>query len=268
MRAWRWLVGSLCCGLAAISAQAQTTSTGAAKKPQAETVEMFAAIKSGEIEVKVFAKDSTGGNVLIKNKTNKPLTIKLPEAFAGAPVAAQFGGGGGNNNNNNNNNNNQNQGFGGGFGGGGGGGFGGGGGGQGGGGFFNVPAEKVGKLPFVAVCLEHGKNDPSPVVAYELKPIEEFTNKQEVIELMKSFGRGEIPAKMQHVVQAAAWHLENGLSWDYLAVKIGVKHIDGRKEPYFTTEQLQQAVLFTAEANRRAEEVRAKSPQSGSLSGK
>ena len=36
--------------------------------------------------------DSAGGNVLIKNKTKKPLQIKLPDAFVGLPVAAQFGG--------------------------------------------------------------------------------------------------------------------------------------------------------------------------------
>src|SRR5205085_2375253 len=57
----------------------------------AKTVELFDAIKSGDIEVRVIAKDATAGNVLIKNVTAKRLAIKLPAAFAAVPVAAQFG---------------------------------------------------------------------------------------------------------------------------------------------------------------------------------
>ena len=62
--------------------------------PAAETVEFFAAMKAGDIEVKLIMKDSTEGTVAIKNNTKKPLSIKLPEVFATVPVAAQFGGGG------------------------------------------------------------------------------------------------------------------------------------------------------------------------------
>nr|MBC8356805.1 hypothetical protein [Planctomycetota bacterium] len=82
------------------------------KSPVAETVRkvgLFEAMDKGDIEVRFIPKDATEANVLIENKTDKPLTIKFPEVFAGVPVLAQFGGGGG------------------GFGGGGGGGFGGGG---------------------------------------------------------------------------------------------------------------------------------------------
>jgi hypothetical protein len=57
--------------------------------PNAETVEMFAAIEKGDIEVKLIQKDSTECRVTIKNKTKKPLNVKLPEAFAGVPVLAQ-----------------------------------------------------------------------------------------------------------------------------------------------------------------------------------
>ena len=70
-------------------------STAIKDKAEPTVVEMFSAMKSGEIEVKLIVKDSTTGSVLIKNKSGKPLSIKLPEAFAGVPVAAQFGGMGG-----------------------------------------------------------------------------------------------------------------------------------------------------------------------------
>ena len=61
----------------------------------AETVEMFSAIDQGQLEVKLIPKDSTLCNVLIENKTDKPLTVRLPDAFAGVPVMAQMGGLGG-----------------------------------------------------------------------------------------------------------------------------------------------------------------------------
>ena len=70
--------------------------TGAAKAAEAPTeVEMFAAMKAGDIDVKLIPQDSRSGNVIVTNKTNKPLKIRLPEAFAGVPVNAQFGGMGG-----------------------------------------------------------------------------------------------------------------------------------------------------------------------------
>ena len=81
----------LCLPLLATAADA-SRRTGA--KAPAETVELFAAMKSGDIEVKVIPKDSTEAAITIKNKTGKPLTIKVPPALAAVPVQAQFGGGG------------------------------------------------------------------------------------------------------------------------------------------------------------------------------
>lgn len=259
----------LSCFLALGLVVVATVARGAESSPvaaSAETVDLFAAAEKGQIEVKLIPKDSTGGTVTIKNNTDKPLTIKLPEAFAGVPILAQglngggLGGGGGNNNNNSN----QNQGFGGGMGGGGfgggGGGFGGGGGGGfggGGGGLFNVGPEKVGKIKFAAVCLEHGKLDPNPRVPYTLKPIESFTSKGDVVEVVKMLGRGEID---QRSAQAAAWHLTDDMSWSELANKVGKKHLDGSTEAYFTANQLELAVRITREAANRASELAKKTP--------
>ncbi|MCA9228509.1 MAG: hypothetical protein KDA47_22990, partial [Planctomycetales bacterium] len=61
----------------------------------ATQVELFQAIENGDIEVTMIPKDATQSTVLIKNNTKKPLSIKLPEVFAGVPVQAQFGGMGG-----------------------------------------------------------------------------------------------------------------------------------------------------------------------------
>ncbi len=214
-------------------------------KPEATVVELFAGIESGEIEVKVIPKDSTGGNLMVKNTTDKPLTIKLPPAFAGVPVLAQLCGGG----------------CGGGLGGGGGGGgnqgFGGGGmgGGMGGmmggmgGGMFNVAPEKVTKVKFAAVCLDHGKDDPNPRVEYKLVPIDEYAKDPAVTEMIKLMLAGKID---QHSAQAATWHLQNGLSWEELAKKIGAKHLNGSVEPYFTPVHLQRALAATKFAQEQA----------------
>jgi hypothetical protein len=64
--------------------------------------------------------------------------------------------------------------------------------------------------------------------------------------------RGQID---QHSAQAAAWHLQNGLSWQELAAKIGVKHIDGRKEPYFLPQHLQRALAATQVARQIVEQA-------------
>lgn len=259
MRRRTYLMTVFClCSVLCGSAFAEKKSDA---KPAGEEVEMFSAIGSGAIEVKMIPQDSKGGNLVIKNKSDKPLTIKLPEAFAGVPVAAQFGGGGGQFGGGGGQfgGGGGNQGIGGGFGGGQQGGGGGQFGGGGGGGFFNVPAGKEGKLKFVAVCLEHGKKDPTPNVAYEIKPLESFTTNPDVIELVKMFGRGEIDARLQASVQAAVWHHANGLSWEELARKIGVKHLDGSTEPYFQSAQLEQALRMSKEAERRAEDQKSKS---------
>ncbi len=230
-------------------------------------VELFRAMDRGDIDVQFIPKSSRSGNVLIKNNTNKPLSIKLPAAFAGIPVLAQFGGGGfggggglgggglggGGLGGGGLGGGGGGQGVGGGFGGGGGGlgggGFGGGGGGLGGGGgVFNVAPEKVRKIKVNLVCLEHGKDDPTPRMQYKLVPIKSFTEDQRVIDLCSLLGRGAIP---QNAAQAAAWHLANGLSWDELALKNRVK-TRFQTVRYFNTSELTFAKRLVAAVDRRA----------------
>ena len=250
--------GALALGVAVAAADATESSAG---EREAQKIEMFSAIESGDIEVSLIAKDSTTANVIITNKSKKPLSIELPAAFAGVPVLAQFddaGGGFGGGGNNGGGFGGGNQGLGGGFGGGGFGGGGGGfgGGGFGGGGFFNVAPEKTRKIKVATVCLEHGKDDPNPRIQYQIKPIETLTDKPEVIELCKMLGSGKLP---QNIAQAAAWHLANGLSWQELATKEKVRHLNGSVEMYFNPQELRLAVLTASEAQRRAEQYESKS---------
>ncbi len=61
------------------------------------SVDLFDAMKAKQIEVKLIPKDSTQVNIFISNKTKKPITVRLPDAYAAVPVLAQAipGGGGG-----------------------------------------------------------------------------------------------------------------------------------------------------------------------------
>jgi len=151
------------------------------------------------------------------------------------------------------------QGMGGGMGGMGGMGMGGGGmGGMGmGGGMFNVAPDKVGKLNIPIVCLEHGKRDPNPRVAYGIIPIQSFTKNQKVVEVCKMLGYGQVP---RNTAQAAVWHLESGLSWAELASKDKVRLSNGYFERYFSPQEIVLAMRVATEASRRAEKHEKEDP--------
>jgi hypothetical protein len=248
--------------LTVLSVVAIGFSANAADKagPAAKRVELFEAIKAGDIAVKLIPKDAKEANVLIENKAKQPLEIKLPEAFAGVPVLAQIGGLGGGGLGGGNigggGGGGGNQGMGGGMGGGGMmGGMGGGG--MGMGGMFNVAPDKVGKIKVATVCLEHGKTDPNPRVAYEIRPIESFTQDQRVAEICRMLGRGEVT---QNAAQAAAWHFTDGLTWEQLAAKDRVKLSNGYTEKYFSPQELAVAMRVTLEASKRAENRKSDAP--------
>jgi hypothetical protein len=170
----------------------------------------------------------------------------MPQAFAGVPVVAQIGGGFGGGGRG-----------GGGFGGGGGGqqsvgggGLGGGGGGLGGGGgVFSIPPDKTAKLNVAVVCLDHGLRNPSSSRPYEIVPATEHLDRPAVVELLKAFGRGELD---HQATQAAAWHLNNDMSWQELAAKLQGTRRSPSRPPYFTRQQIQAGIAYANEASRLA----------------
>jgi hypothetical protein len=225
-----WLRAGLFALLAVIPAIGVSAERRPAKSemPAGETVEMFAAMKAGDIDVSLIPKDSTEAKVVIKNKTDKPLNVKLPEAFAGVPVLAQRAAGarpgapGGGQ-----------QAMGGGMGGMGGGmGMGGMGGGMG---MMNIPAEKVAQFKVATVCLEHGKREPRSSTPYQIKPIEAVSTKPEIKELLSAFGKRHLN---QRATQAAAWHLANDMTWEQLLNK-QIEHLNGTSEPWFSPAEIQ-----------------------------
>jgi hypothetical protein len=241
-----WCVVSVAVLLTATTLGAAEGRKQAAKDngpSETQTVEMFAAIDKGDIAVKLFPKGSTEMRVTIENKTAKPLNVKLPSAFAGVPALAQIAGAGA-------------IGPGGGRGGARGGrstgsgsqSMGGGMGGMMGGGMFNVPPEQVGRFKVAGVCLEHGKATPHGA-PYDIKPIDSITTKPGVRELCEMLGKSQVD---QRTAQAAAWHLNNDMSWEQLAAK-QVRH-GGVSDRYFSPKEIQAAMQVVSTALRTAKE--------------
>ncbi len=229
--------------------------------PTAEKVDLFDAVDADQVSVKLIPNNALGGTVLIENKTDKPLTVKIPEAVASISIHAQgFGGGGGGiggGGGAGGGGGGGQQAGGGGVGGGGGGGPGGGGGGAagGGGGFFSIPAEKVVSLPFKSVCLEHGKPEPTPNSKYTLVPVSRLSNDRQLYHLLATVASGNVDPQ---AAQAAAWHLTDKMSFEELANKTE-EHLGAvDSTPYFSREQLSGAqTLLALAAGKVADEEEA-----------
>ena len=215
----------------------------------AEIVDYAAGNKSGTVEVKLIPKDATRATVVLKNHSKKPLRIKLPSVFVGVPVLAQgdgFGPPGGFDNRGNQGQQAGSQAIGGGIAGG----QGFPGGGRGGQGLFNVAPDGVRKIVVTTVCLEHGKKDPNPRIAYSLRPIESFTKDEQVHSLCRRLGQGRIDQKS---AQALSWHL-NGLTWQQLASKVKTRHVNGTNEMFFGARNLRVAKQTLTSIEKRVAE--------------
>jgi hypothetical protein len=223
-------------------------SRGRAVAAPAEVHDVLAAESAGLVSVKYIPNDSRSAQIVVTNRSDRPLTLRLPDQFAGVPVLAQMGMGGG---------------------GGGQAGFGAGGigaspqttggaapqqggmgiGGAQGGGMFSLPPEKTRVVKVTTVCLEHGKPEPSPLRPYKLVELESYSDDPRLAELMTSIGRGEVSQK---VAQAAAWHIANGLTWEQLAAE-KIDHAGGDPdEPFLTPAELRAASQVVAIVAKRA----------------
>jgi hypothetical protein len=210
-----------------------------------EEVELFAAIEAGQLEAKLILQDEFRGKVLLRNKTGKPLSVRLPEVMAGVPVLAQNVGNGngfgpGIGQGNGQANSGQPQAVGGGVNGGN----------QNGqnGALFNVPAERVAQLNFNSVCLEHGKVAPRAVMKYRLVPLSEVNSEPALGDVLTSYLRGHCT---QEAAQAAAWHLASEMSWDELAA-LQIRRATGMRSPYFSAAGLREARRLAEQSQPRS----------------
>jgi len=240
-------------------------------EPAAPQVDLFEAVDRGHVTVRLIPKSAKGGRVLIENKTDKPLTVKIPEAVAGVSIHSQianvqggnqgqvlFGldkvgagneqgpqqlGGGigpalgkdqpaGNN-----------PGFGPGQG------IGGQGIGQG---LFSVPAGTVISLQFNSVCLEHGKPEPTSNSKYTLIPVSRISRDPVLYQLLVVVGAGKVD---KQAAQVAAWHLANRMSFQELSVVTNTTVGSLTQTPDFTLDQITKAEQLVARARERTDEL-------------
>ncbi len=239
----------------------------------AEQVELFAALDAGQIEVNIVPRDSARITMQVENLTEGPLLVRLPAAAVAVPVLAQHQQGGffGRDNNRRGNapqrqgigfpnnrgggnpffNANGNR-FGNGF--------------QLGvqnirflqgdnpleldqlaaefrrapfdeNGLLSVPAGRTIRIRLDSVCLEYGKSEPRPRIAYELRPLETFSDDpilKQVLAMLPYEGVS------QREIQIASWHLASDMSWEDLDA-LRVEHLNGRSERRFETAEIDRA---------------------------
>jgi hypothetical protein len=185
------------------------SSSGIAAPPErAEAVDFFKARQAGDLDAKFIAANEKRGHLLLENEGERPLVIRMPEAFAGVPVLAQFapfpgpnpgpvpGQGVGIPGNVN----------------------------QRGPflqGNWNVPPERLVELQpaqkrtfrIESVCFDHGKPTPNARMKYDIVPLADYKSDKRLAELIRVFGEGRYS---QPAVQAIAWHYASGKTIDEL----------------------------------------------------
>lgn len=241
----------------------------------APIVPLFDGMESGQFTVRMSAINAYQANVVIGNPGAEPLTVALPKAAVGVHVLPQFGLGNGFGQNQgqgffgpqgqNGQQQGQAQGVGGTMQGTGTGNNGPGNNNFFGNGFPSIPAEMVtnslkqygglatipaGKsilLKMKTVCLNYGRPDPMSRMTYRLVSVDEYSSDPVLTELLESYNdRVE-----QDTMQAATWHVANGLSWDQVR-QLPDRHLPGVSATLFTprdvksAEQLVTAVTATA----------------------
>jgi hypothetical protein len=81
-------------------------------------------------------------------------------------------------------------------------------------------------------------------------PADSVVDRPAVVELLKAFGRGELK---HGAAQAAAWHLNNDLSWQQLAAKLQGTKRSFKRPPYFSADEIRTGMAYATEATRLAE---------------
>ena len=238
------------------------TSTGgaepAAKEPAAEqaAAELFAAIDAGAVEARVIVRDQYHARVILRNTTDAPVALRLPDVFAARPILAQqnfafpsmnqnqrqtqpqsvsgpmaqsgnqgfnFGGNQGQGANQNFFGNNNT---------------------------FNIPPESVRSLSIACFCVELGKPNPRSIHPYELVKFDEVGGDSTLAAVFQRYARGDLD---REAVQAAVWHVVNDKSWDELG-KLSRKIALNAEAPIFSERQLRLARNLATYAAREAAE--------------
>lgn len=220
--------------------------------------DLFLAIQEGSVEAKMIVRSQYQARLILTNPTGQMQSIQVPDVLAARPILAQqqssFFGPQSNSGSNvgstgaiapqtvggspqgSSNRSSQNSGFpsmG------------------NGNNIFNIAPEQVRTVEIKCLCLEHGKPNPRSAVKYELVPLDEVNDDPKLVEVLKSYGRGEAN---RDVAQAAAWHLSNEMSWEKLA-GLSQKVALNASRPWFSTTKLRQARELVEQAQPQTAKV-------------
>jgi len=228
--------------------------------PAAKKVELFSALTEGTLSAQLTPRGAEGGSLFLTNHSDAPVTVKMPAGFVGVPVLPQFGplgpfgqgsqtgttfgnqglnngatsgmasangtqafGGGTSSQMSGTNSGNSSSGLNSMFG--------------NTNGFFSIPAGKTLRLPYTSVCLNHGLKEPTARSTVKLVPVDEYTSDPVLQELIQQVASGK---QSQKTMQAAVWHIANGLTWRQLAEKgHGPVRVPG--DHYFSPTQMTAA---------------------------
>lgn len=237
------------------------------------TIDLYAAINSGMIDAKVVARDAYHLRVFLRNAGTAAIRLQMPAVIAARPAnvaAAQdpakqnlaqqnFFNPGANNGGNNfgtgsqgggktqavsgatpfgitaNASNNQ----------------------QGPNNIFAIPPESTREFRVATVCVEHGKPNPRSMVKYELARPAEVGVGPELADALVSYGRGESD---QEAMQAAAWHLANGKTWDELRKMSRMAAVNAQS-PVFTSQELAAARRLVEASQQRVAAAKKKAKE-------
>ena len=194
---------------------------------------VFDAVRAGDVEVRVVPRDAHQVTVLVHNTTSRAVRIRLPGVLAAVPVLPEPG------STSSRRPQQQTQALG-----------------IGHsspslagktskdtrsvpevhrGGVFSVSPGKVVRKTLKSVCLQYGIPEPGPRNKYKLAPIDEVVSNDQVSRLL-----GYLTPANQRVVQLAAWHLNNKMSWEQLG-RVRIPPGNGRSNQPFQRHELEAA---------------------------
>jgi len=194
---------------------------------------IFDAVRAGDVEVRVVPRDAHQVTVLVHNTTSRAVRIRLPGVLAAVPVLPEPG------STSSRRPQQQTQVLG-----------------IGHsspslarktskgtrsvpevhrGGVFSVSPGKVVRKTLKSVCLQYGIPEPGPRNKYKLAPIDEVVSNDQVSRLL-----GYLTPANQRVVQLAAWHLNNKMSWEQLG-RVRIPPGNGRSVQPFQRHELEAA---------------------------
>lgn len=75
---------------------------------------------------------------------------------------------------------------------------------------FTLLPSKTTSFQVPSFCMEFGKPDPNPKIAYTLVPLDVVTKSRAIRSVLIEYGKGKYH---QAIAQLAMWHVANGASW-------------------------------------------------------